>query len=77
MAIAWLIVLICAIAVGSYFIVNNIQECTSNPLDYAVKSIKDKFEVSSVSGQVEIIGTDIRQRQTLYFGDRISLFTNP
>jgi hypothetical protein len=55
LAFAWLLVLTVVIMLAVYFTVNQINMCTSQPLEYAVKVIKEKFEVSSVYGTVTLM----------------------
>jgi hypothetical protein len=65
---AWLLILICSILIASYFIINNVNSCTSQPLDYAVKAVKDKFEVVMVYGSLTLVGKN-GASETISFGD--------
>lgn len=69
LAFSWLLVLIVAILVGSYFIVNNINQCTSQPLEYAVKQVHDKFDVKFVYGRLNLVNEEYQTLDYIDFGD--------
>jgi hypothetical protein len=35
-----------------YYVLNNVNECTRDPIKYGVVQIKDNYEVESVSGTI-------------------------
>lgn len=54
----WLMVLIGAILVGSYYVTDRVNQCTSDPLGYAVKILQEKYKIDSVFGTVSIIANN-------------------
>lgn len=65
---AWLLIFILSILLGSYYIVNNVNSCTAQPLDYAVNQIKAKFDVIAVYGTVHLVGRNAAY-DYIEFGD--------
>jgi hypothetical protein len=66
--IAWLLVIILAIMIGSVFTIKKINSCTTDPFGFGVKMLKDNFDLKYVYGSVTIVGTK-GQMQTEPFGD--------
>lgn len=71
---AWLIIFVSVMLIGIYYTLNNINHCTSQPLNFAVDQIKQKFEVSLVYGRVTMMDSKANY-DYIDFGD-INLTTD-
>lgn len=49
---AWLFILISSILVLSYYLLYNFNQCTSNPLSYSIKLIKESTGVNVLYGTI-------------------------
>ena len=65
---AWLLILISSILVLSYYFLNNVNQCTSDPLSYSIKSIKESTGLSLLYGTITGMN-DKGQRFVENFGD--------
>ena len=66
--LAWLCVVVSTILVCTYIVVNKVNSCTSDPLDFIIEQIKSQLDVSIVSGSITVINNK-GASQTFYFGD--------
>ena len=65
---AWLLILISSILVLSYYFLYNVNQCTSDPLSYSIKSIKESTWLSLLYGTITWMN-DKGQRFVENFGD--------
>lgn len=65
--IAWLLVLSSLIFLCFYYFSERTNSCTSNPLNYAIEDIKEKYDVDYVYGNLILMKGQVTDR--VEFGD--------
>ena len=69
MFIAIIFMLIGGFIIAGYFILDKVNSCTRDPLNYAVKEVESKFDVDLVYGTMYLINTQTNAKDTIDFGN--------
>ena len=70
--IAFLLIIAAMFLIAYYNYVNNVNECTSDPLKYGVEKIRDNYDADFVSGRMQYTIDGLSTSWD--FGDEYELF---
>ena len=70
--ICFLLIIAAMLTIGFYWNISKVNECTSDPLKYAVEKIRADRDADTVSGNIRVITKGIPTSWD--FGDEYNLF---